>query len=184
VDKTIKVWDLTNGLLIKTMVGHRRSVRALVLAKPTHVKNNSRLYSASHDHTIIVWDAKTYLWFHTFSAHTNGVFTLALSVNEDFLFSGSADMTIKVWDLKTYRCTATLTGHEASISCLLFSKKTSLLLSGSYDGMMKVWAIDRPTEPLQTFQIHDDVVRDLQIHDNFKMTFSTSKDKTMKLWQL
>ena len=52
-DKTIKLWDVKEGKLIKTLEGHTSGVEALA-----YIKDSDYLASSSMDKTIIIWDMK------------------------------------------------------------------------------------------------------------------------------
>lgn len=53
-DKTIRLWDATSGVCLKTLVGHDNWVRALVFHP-----NGKFLLSASDDKSIRIWDLST-----------------------------------------------------------------------------------------------------------------------------
>ncbi len=48
-DRTIKIWNLNTGKLVRTIQGHESSVGALVALK------NGKFASGSFDHNIKVW---------------------------------------------------------------------------------------------------------------------------------
>jgi F-box/WD-40 domain protein 7 len=58
----------------------------------------NKLFSASWDKTIRVWDADTHEHLATLEGHTHYVMCLTLHGNK--LFSGSWDKTIRVWNVK------------------------------------------------------------------------------------
>jgi WD40 repeat protein len=54
VDKTIKIFDLTTGELLKTLKGHRSEVNAV-----TYSPDGTYIVSASRDNTVKLWNAET-----------------------------------------------------------------------------------------------------------------------------
>jgi WD40 repeat protein len=48
-DKIIKVWDLTNSLIVDEMISHENAISCLHVTEDT-------IYSGSFDHNIIAWD--------------------------------------------------------------------------------------------------------------------------------
>jgi WD40 repeat protein len=53
-DKTIKLWDLFYGRMIKSMTGHTQPIHSLSFSAESSV-----IISGSSDCTVRVWDAKT-----------------------------------------------------------------------------------------------------------------------------
>ncbi|KAJ7074078.1 WD40-repeat-containing domain protein [Mycena amicta] len=121
-DKTIKLWDVASGQLLRNLPGHDNWVRALAF-HPT----GKYLLSASDDKTIRVWELSTGRCMKTVEAHGHFVQTLAwgrqvvsgaskskgddVKVNGDasknapppedrlanVVATGSVDQTIKIW---------------------------------------------------------------------------------------
>ena len=74
----------------RLMRGHSHEVSCLSL-------NNNKLFSASIDKTIRIWNTETHETIATLEGHTDSVICLALHENK--LFSGSYDNTIRIWNI-------------------------------------------------------------------------------------
>ena len=103
-DKTIKVWDLESGRLLRSLEGHTDGVNAVALTP------DGRIVSGSADKTIKVWDLESGHLLRSLEGHTDGVKTVALTP-DGRIVSGSEDNTIKVWDLESGRLLRSLEGH-------------------------------------------------------------------------
>ncbi|KAL6004691.1 hypothetical protein ACLOJK_005246 [Asimina triloba] len=91
-DGSILVWKFNVGSSFEpaaTLLGHNLTVVSLI------VGGAQRLYSASMDNTIRVWDLGTFQCLQTLTDHTSVV--MSLLCWDQFLLSCSLDQTIKVW---------------------------------------------------------------------------------------
>ncbi|KAI0781298.1 quinon protein alcohol dehydrogenase-like superfamily [Trametes elegans] len=88
LDNTIKVWDIEEGKVQRTLFGHIEGVWAVASDK-------LRLVSGSHDRTIKVWSREEGNCTATLVGHRGAVTCLALG--EDKIVSGSDDGDVRVW---------------------------------------------------------------------------------------
>ena len=130
-DNSIKIWNITDGFLKKTLVGHNATVNLLLVLK------NGFLASSSDDNTIKIWNGKDGSLKKTFSGHTSSINNL-LQINEGALASVSTDNTIKVWNLISGGLMSTLEGHTGAINRFLVLQN-GYLASGSADKTIKIW---------------------------------------------
>ena len=61
------------------------------------------LASASADHTIKLWDMKTFTEITTLRGHDNIVNSVSFHISGKVLASGSNDRTVKIWNLETLK---------------------------------------------------------------------------------
>ncbi|XP_042480623.1 zinc finger CCCH domain-containing protein 17-like [Macadamia integrifolia] len=80
---------------IALLEGHSHAVVSLVVGAGRLHSGAGRLYSASMDHTIRVWDLETLQCTHTLRGHTSAV--MSVLCWDDYLLSCSLDKTIKAW---------------------------------------------------------------------------------------
>jgi F-box/WD-40 domain protein MET30 len=95
-DKTVKVWNLDTGEVIRTMKGHTRVVRALQF-------DQVMLVTGSSDRTLRIWNWRTGECLRVLEGHEDGV--ICLNYDRNTLASGSADHTIKVSPISFVRRT-------------------------------------------------------------------------------
>ncbi|KAI8819996.1 WD40-repeat-containing domain protein, partial [Fimicolochytrium jonesii] len=113
VDQSVKVWNLADRTLIRSMRGHRDSVTCIAV-------QDDYAFSGSLDMTIRHWDISTGDCIRTLTAHTKWV--KALAVNDDYLVSGGWDECIIVWDWAKGTHLHTLTIDHGPIVCLQFDE--------------------------------------------------------------
>lgn len=94
-DKTIKMWDVSIGICIFTLVGHDNWVRGLVF----HPGGNY-IISASDDKTLRIWDIKNKRNNKTLNAHQHFVTSVDFHKNAPYVITGSVDQSVKVWECR------------------------------------------------------------------------------------
>ncbi len=144
-DKTIRLWNLSDSTLIKTLSGHNACVTGLINAK---VYDKNLLISSSSDNTFKIWNETTPIstitnWelpitinnktIANLNGHTGSVTAFAIIPSSQSLVSASADKTIKVWNSTTFKLIATLTNHTREISALALIPSSEFIVSASFD---------------------------------------------------
>ncbi|MGK7958132.1 MAG: WD40 repeat domain-containing protein, partial [Crocosphaera sp.] len=93
VDKTIKLWDLETGELIKTLSDHSQHINSV-----SFNANGKVLVSAAEDTTIKLWNVEEGKVIRTLSGSNAGVNSVLFSA-ENQIISGSAanDNKVRIW---------------------------------------------------------------------------------------
>lgn len=105
-DSKIKIWDFDSTKCIGELIGHIGAVYCIKQLRDfiseKELKNNNKkrytklLASCGSDHTIRIWDLKTFKTVKIFQGHTNIVEQVIQIKNK--LFSCSYDKLIKIWN--------------------------------------------------------------------------------------
>ncbi|KAI8074535.1 quinon protein alcohol dehydrogenase-like superfamily [Gongronella butleri] len=127
-DKTIRIWNMETGELIRVLNGHTRCVRALQF-------DDAKLVSGAMDNTLKIWNWQTGQLIRTLEGHTGGV--LSLHFDCRLMASGSTDRTIRLWDFQKAEC-CTLTGHVEWVNCVRLCPNDTLV-SASDDSTIRLW---------------------------------------------
>jgi len=172
-DKTIRLWNIDRGELIRIIAGHNDRVTALSFSP-----DRQSFASASADRTIKIWaiegNLRTIL-----QGHTDEVTSLSYR-SDGRLASGSADDTVRLWDVE--RKTSTILGkHKLAIAALAFSPDGKTLASASWDNTIQLWAVNE-AKLRQTLIGHSGGVTSLSFNQDGTVLASGSDDTTIKLW--
>ena len=90
----IKIWDATNGKLVKELVGHNGVVSGLSFSI-----DDKYLASASWDQTIRVWSIEIGSLAALFRGHKSEAISVCFSPDGNKIVStGNLDKTIRIWD--------------------------------------------------------------------------------------
>jgi len=137
-DRTIKVWNLHTGELLRTLRGHSTAMFTYI---PTIAisPDGQTIASGSDDKTIKVWNLHTGELLRTLTGHSGSVRSVAIGPDGQTIASSSHDETIKVWNLHTAELLNTLTGHSNTVYSVAFSPDGQALASGSADQTIKIW---------------------------------------------
>lgn len=114
-DRTVCIWDVTTGELLKTLRGHSNYVFCVKFNKQSNL-----LCSGSYDESIRLWDVKgRYHYIARLSvlegrcirpipAHSDPISSVDFSRDGTLIVSSSYDGLIRIWDTATGSCLQTL----------------------------------------------------------------------------
>lgn len=129
----------------------------------------------------------------TLKPHGTPIVTTAIDETDTLLATGAADGTTKVWDIKGAYATHTFHGPGSVVTSLcLFevnvkgsSKKAAgyRLATGYEDGKVRIWNLETRRN-IANLDSHVSVVRALDFDPTSKTLVSTSRDKTIAVWNI
>ncbi|RUP45741.1 WD40-repeat-containing domain protein [Jimgerdemannia flammicorona] len=192
-DGTIKVWDLSlysptttdhtqQQCCVGTLRQHSGKVYSLVV-------RGDRLFSASSDRTVKIWDVNTLENLATFTGHQDGI-NAVIAIDEDRVATAASDKTVKIWDVRTGRATHTIGTHSSEVLDLTHGDR--MLFAATYDAVIHVYD-DRTNErgssesrtryaPIATLTGHNWEVWQLAYVQG--ELFSASFDHTVRRWDV
>lgn len=178
-DGFVHVWD--KGQIVRSHAAHAEPIVAMTLNQA-----QTRLYTASGDKTVKVWNTATGKLEQTLTGHTAPVTSIVLGKDGKRAYTGSGDRTIKIWDLESGKAVATLTGHSEGVNAVALSADESWLASGSDDTAIRVWPIkndqlDGDREVILLEQ-HKKAVTCLAFSPDGKSLVSGSQDNSVMVW--
>ena len=148
-DHTVKVWNLANGKLVRTLDGHKDGVNDVLISPDGKLFFTAGGTAEPNTNKVIkVWDMKTKKLLRTLKGHTLGVTSLAITPDGKTLVSGSYDKTIKFWDPQKGIRKRTLTGHTSPVRSVAISPDGKTLASGGgslksdSDKTVKLWNLE------------------------------------------
>ncbi|MDV3000180.1 MAG: hypothetical protein N5P05_001786 [Chroococcopsis gigantea SAG 12.99] len=176
-DRSIKLWDISGGKVVKTFTGHTHNVTSVVFTA-----DGGGLISGSWDKTVKVWDINSTDVRYSLTGHRLQV--NSVSCRGEWFASGGSDRLTYIWRLSSAsppQLWRTLKEHTWGITALDFSADGRILATGSADNTIKLWDV-KSGGLLHTFSGHSWLVSSLTFTE--KYLISGSWDKTVKVWDV
>jgi dipeptidyl aminopeptidase/acylaminoacyl peptidase len=145
--------------------------------------DGSRIASASWDHTVKVWDARSGTEIATLRGHKAQVTSVAFSSDGSRIASASWDQTVKVWDARSGTEIATLRGHGAQVSSLAYSPDGSRIAGALTDSTVKLWDARSGVEII-ALRGHTNLVTSVAYSPDGSRIASASWDGMVKVWEV
>ncbi|HIK27403.1 MAG: WD40 repeat domain-containing serine/threonine-protein kinase [Oscillatoriaceae bacterium SKW80] len=120
---------------------------------------------------------------NTIKAHSNIIYSVAISPDGQTIVSGSRDYTIKVWHLVSGKCIHTFKGHLGWVHSVALAPDSQVIVSGSDDNTIKIWSLNSG-QLLRTLKGHSDWVKSVALAPDGETIVSGSYDGTIKVWSL
>ncbi|XP_068117509.1 WD repeat-containing protein 88 [Hyperolius riggenbachi] len=185
VDNAVCIIDTEAASKVITIKGHHTST----ITRCCFDAESQRVCSVSSDRSVKLWDVIAQrTTINLKGAHDNAVSSCSFSASGRLLCTSSWDRSLKLWDINTggYRLHGPdhlLHAHRGSVSCCTFSKDGSTLVSGGYDKTVVLWDVVSSCKKL-VLKGHADWVLDVALSTNRKQVLSSSKDATVRLWNI
>jgi WD40 repeat protein/uncharacterized caspase-like protein len=181
-DHTIKLWDVSTGTELRSLMGHSDSVNSVAFSP-----DGNTLASGSSDNTISLWDVGTGAELRRLEGHSEPINSVAFSTDGKILASGSIDFTVKLWRVSTGVELRTLKGDSGVLS-IAFSADGKILVSGNRDKPIKLWDVSTGVE-LRSLEGHSGFVPSVAVDSvafspDGKILVSGSRDNTVSLWDV
>nr|KYP63019.1 Katanin p80 WD40 repeat-containing subunit B1 isogeny 1 [Cajanus cajan] len=166
----IKLWDLEEAKMVRTVAGHRSNCTAVEFHP-----FGEFLASGSMDTNLKIWDIRKKGCIHTYKGHSQGISTIKFTPDGRWVVSGGFDNVVKVWDLTAGKLLHDFKFHEGHIRSLDFHPLEFLLATGSADRTVKFW-------DLETFELIGSArreatgVRSIVFHPDGRTLFTGHED--------
>ena len=131
-DKTIKLWNPINQLLIKKYGGHGYDVLDVVGSN-----DNCQLASCSADKSVMYWDVASGQIIRRFRGHAAQVNCVDFNEESTVILSGSVDSSVRAWDCRSRKFTPVQIMDEAKDSITSIQVNDHEILTSSIDGNLR-----------------------------------------------
>ncbi|MDJ0774572.1 MAG: AAA-like domain-containing protein [Mastigocoleus sp. MO_167.B18] len=136
-DSNIKLWNIKNRKLVKTLKGHTKNIIDISFSP-----NGKLLVSGSSDKTVKLWNLENGTEIYSRKGHTGILYSVNFSPDGKQLASASNDRTVKIWNAEDGELLQTLQGHVHTARAVSFSPDGKKFASASSDGRVIFWNIN------------------------------------------
>jgi WD40 repeat protein len=177
-DNTVKMWDLQEKRLYRTLVGHTDRVMGVSISP-----DGKTIASASFDRTIKLWDAASGIELRTLKGHTNAVLAVRFSPDGRSIASGGLDRKAIIWDAATGNQVRAIEGNGAGVLCVAWSTDGGLLATGNRGEInnLKVFRVSSG-EQVADLVKHTAAVFSVDFSRDGKYLAAGSQDLTISVW--
>ena len=157
-DRMIKLWNLKDGKLVRTLKGHNGAVYDVAFSP-----DGSVLASAGGDSSVKLWKISTGQRLDTFGQPTGEQFNVAFTPNGRHVVAAGADKQIRLWKWVSKvkpginPLVRVRFAHEDEITRFAISADGKILVSASADHTVKAWSLPS-LDSIQIFANQPDVV--------------------------
>ncbi|GFZ21637.1 WD-40 repeat family protein [Actinidia rufa] len=172
-DCTIKVWETSQGKLIRELKGHGHWVNSLALS------TEYVLRTGAFDHT-----GKQYSSPEEMKKMALERYNKMKGSAPERLVSGSDDFTMFLWEPAVSKHPKTrMTGHQQLVNHVYFSPDGQWVASASFDKSVKLWN-GITGKFVAAFRGHVGPVYQISWSADSRLLLSGSKDSTLKVWDI
>jgi WD40 repeat protein len=136
--------------------------------------------AVSSDRTIQLWSLPHGNLIKDFREHSDRIWDISFSPDNQKLASASADTTVRLWSKDG--TALSILNHTAAVTSVSFSPDSQTIASASTDKLVRFWHQDGTL--LKTLKVHQDGVQRVNFSPDGQMLTAATSDHRVILWNL
>ncbi|KAF9232864.1 WD40-repeat-containing domain protein [Melanogaster broomeanus] len=139
--------------------------------------------SGSADHALCIWDTTTGASVgEKWNAHSDRVWTVRYSPDDETIASGGRDSLVRIWDAQRKMKVVEITEHPDWVNCVTFSPDGTCLATACDDSNIRIFDVRTGDLVLGPLLGHTDSVRVVTYSPDGMQLASGSEDRTIRTW--
>lgn len=176
-NRTIQLWNVSDGTSYKVLSGHTQRVRSVVWNA-----DGSVIASGSDDNRVRIWDVATGKSQQTLS-HSGDVYDLEFSPDGKILATACTDRTSRLWDTTTWSQIRSLP-HQALVSSVDWSPDSKYLLTGNYSKEAIIWEVGTGKMIRKIFMDYGYRESMVMESNGKRLAHASTDSKDIELWDM
>ncbi len=177
-DGNVKIWDIENDRLSRTLEGHQDMVSTVAWSH-----DGSLLASAGFDNVVRIWDPENGRPIQVLEGHEQAIRMVSWPPdNNDRVASASEDGAVNVWFLDSGNLNFNLP-HSDIVEGVLWSNDGGRLITGSDDNQIRLWDAANGNLIVE-WVAHEYGLVTIALAPNGQFLASTGNDGFVRVWDL
>jgi WD40 repeat protein len=174
-DRTIRIWDLVNGVHLRTFQDNDDLAVVKFL-------DSRQVISGSYEGKIKIWDIDCDSGESALTANATPITAAAIGIDGHAIV-GRFNGTIEIWDKSGDSSMSAQASHSYAVNAVKTTSDGPYFVSASDDGTLKVWET-KTGALVRTLEGHASPVRNCSLSEDGQSVISYSDDKVFKVWEL
>jgi len=175
-DRTLRLWDVGTGRLLRTLRGHLAPINAL-----SFFPDGRFLISAGDDVNLRIWDPASGRLVNTLAGHRRSVAALDFSPDGRRFATADEGGKIMIWDASSFGLLRVLEADRHRVHSIDFSPDGRFLASGGGEEVAKIWEVETGAL-VKTLDVDDVWVQSVAFSPTGKELATTSLGAKVEIW--
>jgi WD40 repeat protein len=177
-DKTVTLWNVSDGSLLGSLVGHRQAVVGVAFSP-----DGKMVATSSRDGTARLWNAQAALRTMTLRPESGDLIALDVSGDGRRMVLVPGYGAPSLWDVERSTKVSSFEGDPRGATKARFSPNGDLVVTAWFDGSVSIWSA-RDGAPRQVLKRHNRAVTDFAFLDNGRMLLTAGSDGWIRTWDV
>ena len=177
-DASIKIWNVLERKLYKTISGHKGKIWRLAFSP-----DGKTVASCSDDQTVRIWSIPDGKELHVLRNNSSQVFNVTYSPDGKWLAAGQSDSRATIWDLSSMKIVKSHEQSRGRVGAIAFSNDSKWLATAGSDRIIRLYRM-KDHKLIHSLNGHKDQIHEITFAPDGEHMVSTGSDKIVNIWNI